>query len=229
MAYRAVIFDLFGTLIPNFSRREYRAVLDEMAAILGAPAEEFARTWFDTFPQRNLGLSASPEGDIVRVCHRLNVFPPPARLAEAARLRLDLTRRYLVPRDGALEVLSELRTRGCKLGLITDCTSEAPRLWSESPFAPLFDATLFSCIEHVKKPDPAIYQRACERLGVAPQQCLYVGDGSSRELTGAQQVGMRPVRLRPPGEDADDIHRVDVDAWSGEAIRALAEVLALVQ
>lgn len=55
MAYRAVIFDLFGTLIHNFSRREYRAVLGRMAAVLVAPTEEFARAWFDTFPERTLG------------------------------------------------------------------------------------------------------------------------------------------------------------------------------
>jgi len=229
MAYRAVIFDLFGTLIRNFSRSEYRAVLDDMAALLGAPAEEFARAWFDTFPERNLGLSATAEGDIVRVCHQLSVFPLPAHLTAAAKLRIDLTRRYLVPRDGAREVLGTLRTRGLRLGLITDCTAEAPLLWPESPLASLFDTAVFSCVEHVKKPDPAIYRIACERLGVTPQECLYVGDGSSRELTGARQVGMRPVHLRPPGEDAEDVHRVDVDAWSGEAIRALAEVLALVQ
>jgi putative hydrolase of the HAD superfamily len=229
MAYRAVIFDLFGTLIRNFSRREYRAVLDRMAALLGAPADEFARAWFDTFPERNLGLATTAEGDIRRVCRRLNVFPSAAHLAAAARLRIDLTRRYLVPREGALEVLGALRARGLRLGLITDCTAEAPLLWPKSPLAPLFDAAVFSCIEHVKKPDPAIYRIACERLGVTPRECLYVGDGSSRELTGARQAGMRPIHLRPPGEDAEDVHRVDVDTWSGEAVRALTEVLALVQ
>jgi FMN phosphatase YigB (HAD superfamily) len=168
MACRAVIFDLFGTLIHNFSRSEYRAVLDRMAALLGAPAEEFARAWVATFPERTLGSSATTEDDTARVCRQLHVSPSAARLAAAARLRIDLTRRYLVPRDGALEVLGALRARG-------------------------------------------------------------VGDGSSRELTGARQAGMRPIHLRPPGEDAEDVHRVDVDAWSGEAVRALAEVLALVQ
>jgi putative hydrolase of the HAD superfamily len=229
MACRAVIFDLFGTLIHNFSRSEYRAVLDRMAALLGAPAEEFARAWVATFPERTLGSSATTEDDTARVCRQLHVSPSAARLAAAARLRIDLTRRYLVPRDGALEVLGALRARGLRLGLITDCTAEAPLLWPESPLAPLFDTAVFSCVEHVKKPDPAIYRIACERLGVTPQECLYVGDGSSRELTGARQAGMRPIHLRPPGEDAEDVHRVDVDAWSGEAVRALAEVLALVQ
>lgn len=40
------------------------------------------------------------------------------------------------------------------------------------------------------KPDPAIYLLACRRLGVAPEDCVFVGDGGDRELEGAAAVGM---------------------------------------
>ena len=42
------------------------------------------------------------------------------------------------------------------------------------------------------KPDPHIYQHACENLDVAPSDCIFVGDGNSGELRGAAQVGMLP-------------------------------------
>lgn len=41
------------------------------------------------------------------------------------------------------------------------------------------------------KPDPAIYRRALDDLGVMPSQVAFVGDGGSDELAGAAAVGMR--------------------------------------
>ena len=48
------------------------------------------------------------------------------------------------------------------------------------------------------KPDPRIYEMAVEGLGVAAEECLYVGDGTSNELTGASRVGMTAVLMRAP-------------------------------
>jgi putative hydrolase of the HAD superfamily len=228
MRYQAVVFDLFGTLVPNFSVSEYRRVLEEMAHALGAPAEEFARVWTATFEERVLGLADGTAGDVKGVCARLGSIPSDERVAKAVRLRLEFTRRQLVPRDGAVETVAALRARGHRIALITDCTNEAPALWRETPLAPLFDETVFSCLVHMKKPDPEIYRLACSRLQVIPERCLYVGDGGSRELSGAAQVGLHPVMLRPPHEDGDDVHRVDPEGWAGPVVATLAEVLELV-
>ena len=98
------------------------------------------------------------------------------------------------------------------------------------PFAPLVDVAVFSCLEGVQKPAPRIYQLAVERLAVRPENCLYIGDGDSQELTGASQVGMYPVLIRNPDEDSTDVHRVDYEAgeWEGPVISSLREVLTLV-
>ena len=48
MKYAAVIFDLFGTLVDNFSAREYESVLMQMASVLAVPYDDLARLWFDT-------------------------------------------------------------------------------------------------------------------------------------------------------------------------------------
>ena len=42
------------------------------------------------------------------------------------------------------------------------------------------------------KPNSHIYQHACKNLGVAPSDCIFIGDGNSDELRGAAQVGMLP-------------------------------------
>jgi putative hydrolase of the HAD superfamily len=95
-----------------------------------------------------------------------------------------------------------------------------PALWQESPLAPLVDVAVFSCSERIKKPDPRIYEHACERLGVRPQDCLYVGDGGSDELRGATAVGMRAIQIRPGDTEPY--------AWDGPVVSRLHEVAALV-
>ena len=229
MRCRAVIFDLFGTLIDDFSRAVYRQVLVEMADIVGARRDDFARLWRETAEERMTGAFGSMEGSIESMCGRLGVEADESRMAGAAEVRLDLTRRALRPREGALGTLRELRKRGCKIGLITDCTHEVPALWDESLFAPLIDEAVFSCIARVRKPDPRIYEMACARLSVTPEECLYVGHGSNRELTGAARVGMRPVLLRVPYDDPQEWERAEAEEWEGATVSALREIPCLVE
>ena len=99
-------------------------------------------------------------------------------------------------------------------------------LRGETVFAPLFDAVVFSCFVGKRKPDPALYLKACRELGVASGECLYVGDSGSRELSGAAAVGMKPFLLHDNDEqDNPDTHRVDGEAWKGPMISDLTEIL----
>ena len=63
-----------------------------------------------------------------------------------------------------------------------------------SALFPYFDVALISYEQGICKPDPAMYQRMIEQLGVAPDECLYVGDGGSRELYGARDAGMKALQ-----------------------------------
>ena len=84
-----------------------------------------------------------------------------------------------------------------------------------------------SCVVGMKKPDPQIYLLVCEKLGVNPEDCVYVGDGGSNELTGAAGVGMYPVMIQDPGED-EDTHVVDKEkSWNGPVISTLNEILRI--
>jgi putative hydrolase of the HAD superfamily len=228
MKYTAIIFDLFGTLVDNFSRREYEHVLAEMASVLGAPLGDFIRLWFDTGNQRMLGILPSPEGNIEYLCRELGVCPSEASKRLAARIRYALTRRYVVPRSDAVEVLTHLRSAGYKTGLISDCSSETPIVWQDTAFVPLFDVTVFSCLAGVRKPDPRIYLLATEQLAVRPEDCMYVADGIGRELEAALEVGMYPVLIRVPYEDTPDAARINEEEWDGPRISSLTEVLDLV-
>ena len=105
-----------------------------------------------------------------------------------------------MPSPHAIEILSYLKKEGYKTGLISDCSYEVSIVWESTPFAKLIDIPVFSCAVGVKKPDPRIYFMALEQLAIEPQDCLYIGDGSSHELTGALKVGMHPVWIRIPDE-----------------------------
>jgi len=225
--YSAVIFDLFGTLIDNFSRTEYENVLREMADIVGVPQEEFVRLWFATFQERNTGVFPTTQSNILYICRELKIDAPDSLVEKAADVRLDYTRRSIVPRPGTLETLSQLKSMRLKTGLISDCSGEIPIAWKETALSRLIDVALFSCVVGFKKPDPRIYALATARLRVKPQACVYVGDGGSNELTGARQAGMHPVLLRDPGESVD-AHFIDrEETWDGPAISSIPELLNL--
>ncbi len=199
----------------------------EMADVLSAPAEDFVRLWVQYYDQRAVGAFATSQACIEHICRTLGLQPDDWQIERAAQARLDLTQRALVPRTDAIDTISTLRALDYRIGLISDCSSEVPVLWGHTPFAPLIDAPIFSCSSGLKKPDPRIYWLACERLRVDPGRCIYVGDGGSRELTGAAEVGMRPVLIRIPDIDKRDPHVVDADEWQGTTISSLKDILTL--
>ena len=95
---------------------------------------------------------------------------------------------------GILPMLSGLKAQGIRIGLITNCFSEEAKLIRESALFEYFDAPCLSWELGVRKPDPAIYRTCLRRLGIAPEECLYVGDGGSQELEAARALGMQAVQ-----------------------------------
>jgi len=231
MKYKAVIFDLFGTLIDKFSLREGTSILRQMASVLSVPADDFAQLWFDTFDTRGLGGFKSIEANIDYICQKLVVQPGKNETKTAGKMHFDYTVRSLKARPQAIEVLAYLKSHGYRTALITNCSIEIPSVWSDTPFAPFIDVAIFSCSVGVQKPDPGIYKLALEQLAVSPGDCVYIGDGDCQELTGAAAVGMHPVLIRDPDEDSSDVHRVDYEAdeWDGPVINSLGEVLNLLE
>jgi putative hydrolase of the HAD superfamily len=139
--------------------------------------------------------------------------------------RRDNTRAALVPRDGAVDTLVELRRRGYLLAMISVCSEEVPELWSETRFHGLFDAEVFSATCGHMKPDAEIYLLATAQLGVEPAECLYVGDGANDELAGAERVGMTSVLVHREGEEPVWPELRD---WTGPRVTSIAQVLDLV-
>jgi putative hydrolase of the HAD superfamily len=201
-----------------------------MATAVGADRAEFARLWMhDTARDRGTGVFKTMGDNVAAICRLLGLSPSQEGVARAEAIRCENTTDFLRnPRSDAVTTLDALRRKDLKLGLVSDCSMDVPKTWSQSPLASRLDVLVFSCVAGMRKPDPRIYLKACTALGVAPQRCLYVGDGCSHELTGARALGMRPVLLRASDIDRPLTPDCEVDTWDGESVGALGEVIGLV-
>ncbi|RKU29487.1 hypothetical protein C6497_06145 [Candidatus Poribacteria bacterium] len=227
MQYKAIIFDLYGTLVPIFSRKIYDSVLVNIAEILDVPYQTFWKIKAETINDRSIG-KLSAEEHIREIGRRLNVSVNKTQIEEISTINNDFTRNSLIPKSEVLQGLKQLKYKGYLLGLITNCNNTVPMLYPNSPLAQYIDTPIFSCEEHIKKPSPHIYEIACERLNVKPEECIYVGDGSSEELTGASTVGMLPILIRTDLSDAYDPHRTDVENWNGTTIDEISELCNII-
>jgi putative hydrolase of the HAD superfamily len=218
MSRRAVVFDLFGTLIDDSPPAELDEFLAETARSIGTDPVRFAEAWHAYDIERY----TSPIEDVfAAIATELGVSDTsPALVARVERLQS-----LLIPRSDAVSTIEELRRRGFALGMISNASSELSGLWAESQFEGLFDATLFSADERMMKPDPRLYRRMTELLGVEAERCTFVGDGAYRELQGAEEVGMTAVLIRVPHDEWE--HEGTI-GWTGPRISSLSEVLGLV-
>ncbi len=223
-AYRAVVFDFFGTLTRCVQRGPQHA---DIARKLGCDPEVVRLILDRTFHSRARGTFGSAEATLRWVAEQAGGRPRRAQVRAAVPARVDALKADTRLRPDAVSALRALRDRGLATGLISDCTHELPAFLPGLPVAPLLDAQVFSVEVGVCKPHPAIYLAACEQLGVEAHECLYVGDGGSRELTGAAAVGMTPVRLAAP--DLKDHLVFDRDTgFCGPAVPTLTDLLTLI-
>lgn len=178
-------------------------------------------------PERFEGAGADVAGSLRWVAHRLGLDVGADALGRAAAVRLAAERRFGEPRAEAAEVLRELRTRGLRIGLISDCSAELPAYFADLPIAQYVDAPVFSFVTGHRKPAPENYLACCATLSVSPQECLYVGDGGSDELAGARAVGLRAVHLDVEAEAGGVVYGRHT-RWDGARITSPREVLDLV-
>jgi putative hydrolase of the HAD superfamily len=226
MKFEAVIFDLFGTLVDDFGS-SVGQMHHEMAAALAVPYEQFLALWGQTAKMRIIGAFETVEANIKYVCDTIKVSPSAEQLEKAVEIRMKYIRRALRPRPDAISTVSELKNKGYKIGLLSNCSIEIPMLWQETAFADLFDTTIFSSRERLKKPDARIYDLACKRLGTMPPSCLYIADGEDHELKAAASVGLHPVLIRTSSQNnRGELHQ-EAREWQGLGIDSLKEVLQL--
>jgi putative hydrolase of the HAD superfamily len=86
--------------------------------------------------------------------------------------------------------LEALRSAGLELAVVSNWDRRLPEILDGLGLAGYFAAVVVSAREGVEKPAPAIFHRALERLGVAPQRALHVGDSPRDDYQGAEGAGL---------------------------------------
>lgn len=188
---KAVIFDLFETLVTEFDPN-FEPATPMVAARLGIPADLYRAEWIALHDARNAGEIGYEEA-LRRVCRAIG---RPVDDGVIRQLHEDVIANHEPPfanvESEIVQALESVRAMGLNTALISNATAEEVGAWPGCPLPALMDHAVFSFEVGLIKPDAQVYQLACDRLGVAPEQCIFVGDGGSNELPGAEGVGMRP-------------------------------------
>ncbi len=89
--------------------------------------------------------------------------------------------------------LRTLKKAGYALGIVSNWDAELEGLLREMGLLPYFDVVVSSAVVGYRKPNPVIFDLACENLGVAPADAVHVGDRPDADGDGALSAGIRPV------------------------------------
>lgn len=112
--------------------------------------------------------------------------------------------RYARPFEGMRDVIQGLKNSGKKVGIVSNGQTHIQlRSLLALDLDRLADAYLISEQEGCRKPDAAIFLRAAERLSVAAEECVFVGDSPEADILGARAAGMRTIWF-PNGEEWPD-------------------------
>lgn len=203
---RAVIFDVYGTLLLGGGPMVHRPDLDtEVSALLerhgfrpsGSPTRQLeaaaarhhatARNEGNPFPEIDLRAQIAA------------TFPHPEHPAMASRGLVGELQRLLHPTSpmpGARELLHGLMVRGIPMGLISNAQCDTLPLLEETFGTDVFEPSLaVLSYEHgVAKPSSALFSELARRLGsldIRPEETLVAGNDPRADILPAKAAGFR--------------------------------------
>jgi len=124
-------------------------------------------------------------------------------------------------------LLEALRARGLKTGIVANAWPEPGRVYLADVqafgLAPLLDVCVFSTDVGSVKPEPEIFMRALDELGVDPLDAMHVGDSLAGDVEGAANLGMTTVQALWFRAD-DNTSRIEPDFLAFTAMDVLNAV-----
>lgn len=106
-------------------------------------------------------------------------------------------RLWLEPEPGAADALAVLRRDGYVLAAVSNSDGRAETYLQAAGLRDLLDFVVDSAAVGVEKPDPRIFEIACERAGVAPHEAVHVGDIYEVDVVGARSAGLGALLVDP--------------------------------
>lgn len=200
----AVLFDLDGTLLD--SAPDMVATVNRMRAARGKPPMQLeAIRPHVSRGARAMSAAAFPEVPVEDV---------PGLVPEFLALYREELGRHSRPFDGVEALLSTLEQAGTTWGIVTNkpeglARDILPQLGWESRSAVLIGGDSLA----ERKPHPLPLLHAASLIGIAPQDCVYVGD-DRRDIDAARAAGMPSVVALWGYRLEDD----DPRTWQGDVM-----------
>lgn len=110
----------------------------------------------------------------------------------------------LGPDEEMIAAVEAVRRAGVPTGLISN--SWGTGIYERAPME-IFDATVISGDVGLHKPEPEIYRLGAERIGVAPEDCVFVDD-LRESIAGAEAVGMTGILHRRAADTVAELERL---------------------
>jgi len=218
---RAIIFDLGSTLI------EYEVISwDDLSAMCAESTRTFLKkrgfavpddeAFHEAFeaakaPFREEASRTFVEWTVPQVARRLLKS---LEIEEADGLVEAMFKAYYKPVDEHLYVyedtvptLKKLKKAIPTIGLISNTVfPEEAHLGELKRFGiePFLDFTVFSSTFGLRKPHPEIFALAANLAGVAPKECVYIGDRYMEDIEGPSQLGMPAILRQKEGREYPD-------------------------
>ena len=202
---RAVCFDFDGTLA-HFTG-DFGTLLHTGFAKLGSDAEHREAILAEYAQQIRLDGAVTSLSALNRTLERLSLHPQ-ADLGEVNSELVQAYREQMELLPGAREVLDFCEERFA-LALITNGPEDMQRAAiQEVEIARYFQTILISGAQEVavRKPNARIFEFACERLQVLPEEVLMVGDNLGADVGGALEFGMKAVYIG--GKEVEGVEQV---------------------
>lgn len=197
MSLKAVFLDVGSTLVREKTSRA--AIYADVAAQHGRRITEKAmartmRTTHDEMPASLPGAFRYSDAWFRAYIHRIfciNLGFGPQAVSGIAD---ELFERFEAPQSfelyaGVTDLLELLKSKGLKLGVISNWSERLPKLLDALELSPFFDTVVCSAIEGLEKPQPEIFHAALEKMNTTAATALHAGDHPIQDGS-AQQVGM---------------------------------------
>jgi len=98
--------------------------------------------------------------------------------------------------EDVLPALRALKSRGLRLGIISNWDERLRPLLERLQLSAYFDTVVVSCELGFCKPSPELFRAACSALGSPVERTLHVGDDWDRDVLGARASGLQALHVR---------------------------------
>lgn len=126
----------------------------------------------------------------------------------AGKFYEEISRNGLPVMKGAYDILSYLQTTSLKIGLASSSRTEnVYRHIREHDMEKYFEVIICGdTVEH-SKPEPDIYLKACEAIGISPERCIAIED-SPNGIRSAHAAGMLPIMVPDQVQPTEEIEKL---------------------